>query len=90
MTTTPPLAWYAKHAPHLWLAERVGLERRNVFARVFAGLTDEAERVKRLRELIREGIAARRCGWIKCGTNPNTGKPETFAQVFERLFGEKL
>lgn len=62
----------------IWLARRLGQ-----FGHVFAGVTDPALRKQRIREAIREGnhdhnIAGRRAD----------GKIETFAEVFNRLYGE--
>jgi hypothetical protein len=64
----------------MWLAERLG----ELGVRVFDGLTDRAQRIERFRAAIEtvgsHVIAGRR----------RDGKPETYAQVFERLYAEPL
>lgn len=72
-------AYTARDHGELWLAHRLGQ-----FGHVFGGVTDPAIRKQRIREAIREGahetnIAGRR-----------DGKPETFAEIFERIYGESL
>jgi hypothetical protein len=53
---------------------------------VFLGNTTREMRKTRLREAIRE--TGRDIAII--GRNPRSGKAETYAQAFERLYGEKL
>jgi hypothetical protein len=51
---------------------------------VFAGITDAAERKAR----IRSGIIGAGLATVICGTKER--KPVTYAQAFERLYGEAL
>ena len=62
-----------------WLARRLGNPR--LFA---VGATDSAQRREILRaEIVRRGFEDRYCGRV-------AGKEFTFAEAFERLYGEPL
>jgi hypothetical protein len=65
-----------------WLANR--LSRFGPFAPVFNGTTTPETRKERFRELIRE----RQVEHVICGSKER--KPFTYAQAFERLYGESL
>ena len=54
--------------------------------RVHEGITDPEERRERIRYAILEGNLD--CAII--GRHPSTKKPETYAQAFERFYGEPL
>lgn len=54
--------------------------------RVFDGVTDTASRMALVRAAIIGG--AKDCAIV--GRNPATHKPETYAQLFERVYGEPL
>lgn len=64
----------------MWLARRLG-----DFGAIFAGTTDRAIRQARTREAILELNLEHAI----CGRGPG-GKPETFAEVYQRLFGAPL
>lgn len=53
---------------------------------VFTGTTDEATR----KERIRRAILAADLGPNVHGRNAKTGKSETYAETFERVYGEPL
>lgn len=53
---------------------------------IFAGATDAQSR----KELIRAAIIEHELDSTLVGRNPKTRKVETYAQVFERLYGEPL
>jgi hypothetical protein len=64
----------------LWLARRIALHG----VKVFEGDTDTAKRRERFRQAIKHhGLESVVCGG-------RGGKPATYAQAFERLYGEKL
>lgn len=64
----------------MWLTHRLGN-----FGHVFEGVTDRELRKRRIREAIIEG----KLDVAIAGKGAN-GKAETFAQVFERLYHERL
>lgn len=64
-----------------WLARRI-----ESYGEVFAGVTDRAIR----RERIRRAILELNLELAIAGRNPETGKPETFAEVFGRLYSRPL
>lgn len=66
-----------------WLARRLG---KHGVVVVFEGVMTADEHKERLREVIRE----RGLETVICARNPTTGKPDRYAQVFERLYGEPL
>jgi hypothetical protein len=53
---------------------------------VFQGLSDPTISKDR----IRAAIIAAKCDCAIIGRNPKTHKPETYQQLFERHFGERL
>lgn len=63
-----------------WLARRLGN-----FGHVFQGVTDRETRKQRIRDAIREGGLE----MVIAGRNPE-GRPDTFAEVFQRLYGAAL
>lgn len=63
-----------------WLAKRLGEHG----AGVFTGLTDPTLRRERFREAITQH------GLTEVIAGAREGKPLTYAQVFERLYGESL
>lgn len=67
----------------LWLARRLG--RRGVLVEdLFHGVTDAAERKRRLRQaIVDRHVADVRCGRDGAG-------PITYRAAFERIFGEPL
>lgn len=64
----------------MWLARRLG-----DFGHIFSGVTDPALRKRRIREAIREGALEQGI----CGRGKG-GQPETFSEVYQRLYGEPL
>ena len=62
----------------MWLANRLRVHG----VQVFAGVTDSAERKQRFREAIEQVGPP-----VVCGRDRD-GKNVTYAQAFERLFGE--
>lgn len=67
----------------LWLAKRLGEHG----AEIFTGDTDERER--RLR--FRHAIQLNGLDMVQCGPSKATGgKSETYAEVFKRIYGERL
>ena len=74
----------------LWLAKRLGLHGVLLPPGVFDGVTESAERETRLKELLRRAVLDRGLECVICGRDPNTGKGNTYAQAFERLYGESL
>ena len=73
---------FSKLNEELRLARR--LEQHG--ASVFIGLTTHESR----REAFRKAIIDSGKDCVIAGTKPGTDKPETYAQFFERLFGEPL
>ncbi len=66
----------------LWLAQRVSSPNLQT---IFDGVTDVSERCKRMRRaIVDSGIAEAAAGGIK------RGRPKTFRQCFESLYGELL
>lgn len=61
----------------MWLAKRAKAHG------IFVGLTSREERMQRFREALTPYAA------LVCGRNA-AGKPETYAQVFQRIYGEPL
>jgi len=55
------------------------------YRRIFEGVTDRETR----KERIRDAIARAKLDVAIIGKNPS-GKPETYAQIFERFYGEPL
>lgn len=70
-------------AAEQWLAKR--LTRHGVLVDPFTGVTDTAIRKQRIRDAIAKFDVAQ----VICGRN-QAGKPMTYAQAFEKLYGEKL
>lgn len=65
-----------------WLAQRVSSPNLQT---IFDGVTDVNERCKRMRgAIVDSGIADATAGGIK------RGRPKTFRQCFESLYGEPL
>ncbi len=86
MSTCTPNASARTLAGELWLAER--LAHHGALADpegIFAGLTDRPIRAERMRQAIqRKGLAD-----VVLGRGPD-GKPSTYRETFERLYGERL
>lgn len=70
-------------AVELWVGKRLA-EHGVPF--VTLGVTTEAER----RERIRRGIVDNGLVGVIVGRNPKDRKPETYAQLFERVYGMRL
>ena len=65
----------------MWLVRRLAEHG----AKIFDGVTDSAERLKRMRAAIREhGLESVIVGRGK------DGKPATYSEAFQRLYGQKL
>ena len=64
----------------VWLARRLGQ-----FGHVFAGVTDRDLRKQRCREAIREGGHE-----VAIAGRGKDGRPRTFSEIFEDIFGEPL
>lgn len=73
----------------LWLARRLGLHGVLVDTAVLSGVTDAAERRARLKDLLRDAIVKAGCEVVICGRGSD-GKPNTYAEAFERMYGEAL
>lgn len=68
----------------LWLAERLWESSRDVQVNLFGGITGPEVRRDRIEKRILElGWRNRRCGYAG-------DEPETFGEVFERLYGVPL
>lgn len=67
-------------AVELWLSQRL---REHGVPSVTAGLTDETER----RERVRRGILDHGLRAVIVGRNSQTRKPETYEQLFARVYG---
>lgn len=80
---------FAELQSPLWLADKIGLERRQLYSDIVHGTTDAPTRAARMKQLLRDAIARNRCADRPCGKN-SSGVTETYRQVFERLYGEKL
>ena len=66
----------------IWLSDRAS---RPNLQRIFDGVTDAAERCRRMRDLIvSQGIADAPAGGVK------RGAPRSFRECFEMVYGEKL
>lgn len=75
-TTNPPLN------REMWFADKIARASGERFCGIFAGTTDPTTRSQRARELIlKHQLAARR-------VIPN--RPDSFADCFQRLYGEPL
>lgn len=68
-----------------WLARRLDQFREGTYRAVFAGLTDTSTR----RERMRDAILDLNLGLVIAGRGQD-GKPETFGEVFQRLYREPL
>lgn len=64
----------------MWLAKRLGTHG----VAVFGGVTDRPQRIERIRKAICENHLEE----VICGRRD--GKPSTYTQAFERLYGEHL
>lgn len=64
----------------MWLAKRLGTHG----VAVFGGVSDRTERMARIRKAIRDNGLEH----VICGKRER--KPSTYADVFARLYGEKL
>jgi hypothetical protein len=83
LSSGPIASQFAAFDRDLWLARRLG--RNGVLVEdLFNGVTDAAERKRRLRQAILDrGVADIRCGSDK-------GRALTYRQAFERIYGEPL
>lgn len=81
---------FAELQSPLWLADRIGLERRQLYSDIVHGTTDAPTRAGRMKQILRDAIARNRCADRPCGKNSKTGETETYRQAFERLYAEKL
>ena len=74
-------------AAEQWLAARLSIHRALPDAAgIFAGASDHASRRERFRAAISgEGLA-----YVVCGRDPQSRKPLTYAEAFERIYGERL
>jgi len=70
-------------AVELWISKR--LVEHGV-PHITGGLTDARMR----RERIRQGIVDNGLSAVIVGRNPKDRKPETYAQLFERVYGMRL
>ena len=72
----------------MWLAQRIALHARRpmveVMSRVFGGDTDDRSRAQRFRQAIIEFRLE------NAVVGKRNGEPESYAQHFERRFGEPL
>jgi hypothetical protein len=80
MSAQPTLSGKEQLAAHAWLWQRITRHLNDIFE----GLTDIAVRRERFRRVI-----------LNAGLGPvivgrHDGKPETYTECFERLFGEPL
>ena len=87
MSTCTPNASARTLAGELWLAERLAPHGALADPEgIFAGASDHASRRERFRAAISgEGLA-----YVVCGRDPQSRKPLTYAEAFERIYGERL
>lgn len=69
----------------IWMLERL-TEHCRAMRNAFTGITDATLRKQRLRQ----AISVHGLDLAVCGRDPSSKKPQTFAEAFQRLYGEKL